>query len=159
MMDKLDPDELEPVNSGLPVTVRFISGEDVICIAYKFLNSDDPRLILERPLTVVFEDVVDDHKTNNTNFTRVRSRFERWMPLSNANEYPIYIDHVLSIAPLLDTLINSYMETSHRLYTLETYAEKLTTTPSTHTEQDMDEIRQSYFDFVLHNFKPKGRPN
>ena len=158
----------EPFYDGLPVIVRLLSGEDVICVAYQ---DDDQRVLIERPLRIMYEvseNIPDSHTSSGVNFAKVRTRFERWMPFSDANMFPVDYYHVVSIAPLSEQFINAYMEWSSQLYQDsaasydDTFAEDLLTDDGVVPAPGPDateEEKQSYNDFLLHNLNTKGKPN
>lgn len=152
-----NPSDLESVFDGIPVLVRLVSGDDVICVLYQRDTNDDLRMFMERPLRLFMNEIemepTGDRKT--VRYSKVRTRFDRWMPMTDATMFPIYPDHILSIAPLADQYIHPYMEWANSLYEahevlLETMEKE---TPSA------EDVRKSYFDFFLHNFNPKGKPN
>jgi hypothetical protein len=128
-------------------------------------------MIMERPLRVVSEEVVQplaDSKNlmagGETIYTKVRTRFDRWMSLTDVFMFPIFSDHIISIAPLSDEYVNAYMEWADQLYSTTT-ATQMTSTRATSSpspaisSNTAEEVRQSYFDFILHNFIPKGKPS
>lgn len=161
-MDNLNEgfqNKFEPLYHGMPVMVRLVRGEDILCIVYKSLEDEDDRMVLERPLLLTV-DPVDPNlgETAKTVYARVRTRFERWMPFSDANMFPIYGDHVLSIAPLTDDFVNAYMEWADQLYQPVPPSNRRLLSQE-EAAKEVDDIRESYFDFILANFHPKGRPN
>lgn len=161
----------EPIYSGTPVLVRLITSEEILTVAYHSTN--DSRIMLERPIAIVFETTeksIEPQTDPSFNISRVRTRFERWIHLSDAFIFPVYLDHILTIAPLANSIIEAYIEWADKLYeqtvVFREAQAKITatspqnTTPVTYpSDTSVDEIRQSYFDYILHNFKPKGRPN
>jgi len=171
--DTLSLANLEPVFNGMPVIVRLTSGQDILCTLYQSTQDDDPRMIMERPLRVVSEEImqpVGDNKnlyaSGETVYTKVRTRFDRWMTLSDVFMFPIFSDHIISIAPLSEDYVNAYMEWAEQLYSAGPQSIYTTNTTATHTTpapsisgNTAEDIRQSYFDFVLHNFIPKGKPS
>lgn len=162
-------DELgfKPIYDGVPVLVRLISGDELLAVAYH--SEADSRMMLERPIAIIFEDPeLSPDFDQELNLTRVRTRFERWVSLSDALVFPIYLDHVVTVAPLADTFVQAYLEWADKLY--EHAVAFRETQPNTRLPENnfpeqypadttVKEIRQSYFDYVLHNFKPKGKPN
>lgn len=170
----LPPDHgYEPIYDGMPMLVRLITGEELLSVAYH--SKQDDRILLERPILILMEnsETLPDHATK-LSLTRVRTRFERWLYLSDAFLFPVYTEHVLTLAPLAEPFIEAYIEWSEKLYeTGVTLRETQPTKSVTNTTPDLtsstpvslpanttvQEIRESYFDYVLHNFRPKGKPN
>lgn len=152
-------ERFEPLYHGMPVLVRLVRGDDILCIIYRSLTSDDERMIMERPLLLTVDPLPPNlPETPQASYARVRTRFERWIPFSDANMFPIYGDHILSIAPLTEGFINTYMEWADQLYQLPLPTNQTASSPEDADKQIQD-IRDSYFDFILANFHPKGRPN
>ncbi len=151
--------QLEALFDGVPVMVRLISRDDIICVLYQRPDNDNQTMLMERPLHLIIDEVNadasdKDHRRAHISYSKVRIRFDRWMPLTSATMFPIYTDHVLSIAPIADQYINSYMNWANQLYDIVTASIQPideATTP--------EEIRKSYLDFLLHNFHPKGKPS
>lgn len=150
--------QVEAVFDGVPVLVRLISQDDIICVLYHRPDDDNETMLMERPLRLIMDEVATEAKKKDRNihvsYSKVRMRFDRWMPMTSATMFPIYTDHVLSIAPVADQFINSYMEWANQLY-------DVMSDPAHSTEDNAtsDELRKSYFDFLLHNFHPKGKPS
>lgn len=168
MSNPLDDNHFKPLFDGMPIVLRLINGEEVLAVVYH--NPDDDRVMLERPLAIHFENSeTQDNPLEQMNITRVRTRFERWVPLSSSEYFPIYLDLIMTMAPLADTILEAYIEWAEKLYANAITFREIT--PSQTDEKSdafpaqlpegvtVDEIRQSYFDFILHNFKPKGKPN
>lgn len=173
-MNETAEQQYAPFYDGYPVIVRLLSGDDVLCIAY-----EDPtgRVILERPLRILYEtseDIRDTTGADSVNFAKIHTRFERWMAFSDVNTFPVYSDHVVSIAPLSRHLINSYIGWADQLYRdslLQPEDASSTTNPGTDTPTKStepisspgptasDDEKQSYADFILHSFEGKGKPN
>lgn len=171
-MNETPDQQYAPFFDGYPVIVRLLSGDDVLCIAY-----EDPsgRIILERPLRVLYETSEDINDTTGAgvNFARVHTRFERWMAFSDVNTFPVYSDHVVSVAPLSRHLVNSYIGWADQLYRDTTLnaidAEPAPTNTSATTESSepiaapgptaTEDEKRSYADFILHSFEGKGKPN
>lgn len=159
-------DELEPLFHGLPVLVRLITGDDILCILFQRTESPsneqhDTRLYMERPLRLYMQETEPDSAAptspvrERTIMSTVRTRFDRWMPFTAALVYPIYPDHILSIAPISDQYTNSYIGWADQLYEELPHASPVNSTK----DQTDEEIRRSYLDFLLHQFTPKGKPN
>ncbi len=150
--------KVEAVFDGVPVLVRLISQDDIICVLYHRPEDDSETMLMERPLRLIVDEIGTESKEKPRNvhvsYSKVRMRFDRWMPLTSATMFPIYTDHVLSIAPIADQFINPYMEWANQLY-------DATSDPVHPPEDDAtsDELRKSYFDFLLHDFHPKGKPS
>ena len=89
-----------------------------------------------------------------TVYSTVRTRFDRWIPFTSALIFPIYPEHILSIAPLADAYTNAYMEWADQLYEEES---PLSTVKE--PEDTPENIDQSYLDYLLHSFKQKGKPH
>lgn len=144
---------LEAVFDGMPVVVRLISRDDIICVLYH-RTDDDPTMMMERPLRLIIDEHIGDSKKEGGRlqmlYSKVRIRFDRWMPMTTATMFPIYNDHVISIAPISDQFINSYAEWANQLYD---------TAQTPEDDATPEEIRNSYFDFLLHNYQPKGKPS
>lgn len=177
-MTELSPENMEPVFNGLPVIVRLTNGDDVICLLYQPYDTTDPRLVMERPLQIIVEETVDSSDLYNasskgqTVYAKVRTRFDRWMPLTDMMMFPVYPDHIISIAPAAKQFINPYMEWAEQLYdtpfdgTASPASSSAVPTnssaPVSNTGNDSSTVRdtrESYFDFILHNYTPKGKPN
>lgn len=165
-MEHSNPADLEPIFDGIPVLVRLINGDDVICVLYQHRNEDDSRMFMERPLRLVMDELQAEPaqdpaaKKSKVLYSKVRTRFDRWMPMTVATMFPIYGDHMLSIAPIADQYIHPYMEWANQLY--EYVAEpSYDAQPTTEQQQRAaeEDLKQSYIDFFLHNFNPKGKPN
>lgn len=166
---------LEPLYNGLPVLVRLITSDDVICILFECREDStaepDTRLFMERPLSLFFatsEPVL--RKTSidqqpQTTYSSVRTRVDRWMPMTDAAIFPVYPDHILSIAPLSANHIDFYMNCAGQLYTEPAYSDApddihMGSSNSTDTQTSQtDAVQQSYMDFLLHQFHPKGKPH
>lgn len=167
MSSPLDDSNFQPLFDGMPIVLRLINGEEVLAVVYH--SPEDDRLMLERPLAIHFENAeTTDKALDHLNVTRVRTRFERWVPLSSAEYFPIYLDLIMTMAPLADSILEAYIEWAEKLYEKAITFREVTPQPSDPPESfppqlpegvTADEIRQSYFDFILHNFKPKGKPN
>jgi hypothetical protein len=158
-------DALEPMFHGMPVLVRLTNREDILCMLFQSRNEDESRLFMERPLRIIMDEIIPDKPPQpvgqtKTVYSTVRTRFDRWIPFTTALIFPIYPEHILSIAPLADAYINSYMEWSDQLYE---QASPLSSAHPDITEHMHDEtpesIKQSYIDYLLHNFKHKGKPH
>lgn len=159
-------DALEPMFHGMPVLVRLANREDILCILFQSREQDDARMFMERPLRILTDEVIPKHPTKGelghtkTIYSTVRTRFDRWIPFTTALIFPIYPEHVLSIAPLADSYTNSYMEWADQLYEqsspLSSHREATTDASTTDT---LENIRQSYIDYLLQNFKQKGKPH
>lgn len=164
-------DELEPLFNGLPVLVRLITKEDVLCILFQRAqqSTDDPdvRLYMERPLRLIMDEVYPESATvereslgrTQTVYSTVRTRFDRWIPLTTAGLFPIYPDHILSIAPLSDQYVNSYISWADQLYADTKFPHASLDPATALKDQTEEEIRRSYIDYLLHQFNPKGKPN
>lgn len=167
-----EPNNFRPLFDGLPVVLRLMSHEEILAIVY--YSDDDDRFMLERPLLVSYETTETINEIEQkTSLTRIRTRFERWITLSDAIYFPVYLDHVLTVAPLAEPVMNTYIEWADRLYTSSgnlNIREIKSSGPFTNfvpgdsdniktPEKEVEEIRESYFDFILHNFNPKGKPN
>lgn len=166
-------DKLEPVFNGMPVIVRLTTGDDILCVLYQSQDVSDTRMIMERPLRVIFEEVArpapqdtTPHTDTKTIYTRIRTRFDRWMSLTDVALFPIFSDHVISIAPLSEQYVNAYIDWADQLYaplsdTPSTPESSLTDmlSSSNTTSAVSDEAKHAYLDFILHNFTPKGKPN
>jgi hypothetical protein len=156
-----DQSDLKPVFDGVPVLVRLVNGDDVICVLYLRDTDGDIRMFMERPLRLFMNMFMNEIETEptmdrkNVMYSKVRTRFDRWMPMTQATIFPIYPDYILSIAPLADQYVHPYMEWATSLYeTPEKLSEKMEKeTPS------IEDVRRSYIDFILHNFNGKGKPN
>lgn len=152
---------------GAPVIVRLITGEEILTVAYH--STDDDRMMLERPIAVQYESLEQtSDMQDDLNVSRVRTRFERWLSMSDALMFPVYLDHVLTIAPLADNIVQAYVEWAEKLYDHGVVFRELQQVghDSSHSfseqlppDTTVDEVRKSYFDYVLQNFKPKGKPN
>ena len=150
--------QLEAVFDGVPVVVRLLSQDDIICVLYQRPDDDDGVMLMERPLRLIMDEIATEPREKDrslhVSYSKVRMRFDRWMPMTSATMFPIYTDHVLSIAPVADQFINPYMEWANQLYDVMS--------DPTHSPDDnatADELRKSYFDFLLLNFHPKGKPS
>lgn len=152
---------------GAPVIVRLINGEEILTVAYH--SEDDDRMMLERPIAVQYESLEPTSDIqNDLSVSRVRTRFERWLSMSDALMFPVYLDHVMTIAPLADNIVQAYVEWAEKLYDHGVVFREMhpvgQDAKNTFPEQfpadtTADEVRKSYFDYVLQNFKPKGKPN
>lgn len=158
-------DALEPMFHGMPVLVRLTNREDILCMLFQSRNEDETRLFMERPLRIIMDEIIPDKPAQavgqtKTVYSTVRTRFDRWIPFTTALIFPIYPEHILSIAPLADAYINSYIEWSDQLYE---QASPLSSAHPDITEHMHDEtpesIKQSYIDYLLHSFKHKGKPH
>lgn len=154
--------DLQPLFDGVPVIVRLVSADDIICVLYHRGTEDDPRIYMERPLRVIMDELAteplnDRPRSTSVLYSRVRSRFERWMPFTTATIFPIYNDHVLSIAPMADQYIQGYVEWANQLYATDT--ELPANSLMEKAEPTREDVQKSYFDFILHNYTPKGKPN
>lgn len=171
MASGTNPEGFQPLYDGMPVVIRLQSHEHLLAVIY--YSDNDDRLLLERPLHVVFQNIRSSHPSaTETNMMRVRTHFERWIALSNAIYYPVHLDHILTIAPLEDAFIELYIEWSDKLYQ-ESHRPQLSNfdtqdihessaKPTSRFAPDdatTEEIRQSYFDYILQNYKFKGKPH
>jgi len=168
MNTRLQDEKFHPLYEGYPVLVRLTSGTDILAVVYH--SEEDDRLMLEQPISIVYEPIEDSETTKNSHqVDRVRVRFERWVLLSDADFYPIYMEHMLTMAPLTPSMAESYTQWAKNLYQL-TANIKEPETPQQSTESSTmpavlpdgstpEEVVQTYLDFFLHNFKPKGKPN
>lgn len=156
------PADLEAIFDGVPVVVRLVNDDDILCVLYQSTLPDDERMFMERPLRVVVDEVDSDlqesptHQRTQVMYSQVRTRFDRWMAFTSATMFPVYTDHILSIAPLADRYIQSYVSWADQLYELYTEPTSSLTERETPSTED---IRRSYIDFLLHNFHPKGKPH
>lgn len=149
----------EPFYDGMPVTVRFMNGEDVICTAYSPKDNMDFTVILHRPLQITALPS-ETTKRNSSDGTLIRVRFSKWMPLSDEETYIVQDSHVIALAPLSLTLVNSYMEWSGKLYDYQIRPTQLSSTTeqptqNTPTADDATDILTKF----LHEYKPKGKAN
>lgn len=160
--NNLEP-ELEAVFGGVPVIVRLLTQDDVLCVLYQPRDANDSRMFMERPLRIVMEEMGVESSEEGPHrervlVSKVRARFDRWMPFTTAAMFPLYNDHVMSIAPVADQYIPSYIEWADRLYTYQPEV----SSPRHATEKlepTSDDIRNSYIDFLIHSDTPKGKPN
>lgn len=168
-----DANDFQPLFDGMPVVLRLVTKEELLALVY--YSENDDRFMLERPLTIHYENTeVMDNLEANVNITRVRTRFERWITLSDSIYFPVLIDHILTIAPLAETIMNTYVDWANKLYTPsdkisirelkssrvdDPHSPPQSQALSNISHDEAEEIRQSYFDFILHNFHPKGKPN
>lgn len=166
MSDLINPeDALEPMFHGMPVLVRLTNREDILCMLYQSRNAEEPRLFMERPLRILMDEIIPDKPPQplgqtKTVYSTVRTRFDRWIPFTTAVIFPIYPEHILSIAPLADAYINSYVEWSDQLYEQPSVVTSPNMDVSEHMKNESAEnIRQSYIDYLLHSFKHKGKPH
>lgn len=169
-------DELEPLFNGLPAIVRLITNEDILCILFQRRESlnDKPsedkdidfRMFLERPLRAITVDARPSAKNEalrsgekipRTVYATVQTRFERWMTFTSAIVFPMYPEHILSIAPLAEPYINGYMAWAEELYQQPAYSTADTST--NFSDQTEEEVRRAYMEYILHQFNPKGKPN
>lgn len=157
-------DALEPMFHGMPVLVRLTTREDILCILFESREDIESRLFMERPLRVIMDEVIPEQTTDagrqaKTVYSTVRTRFDRWIPFTTALIFPIYPEHVLSIAPVADSYINSYIEWADQLYEQSSPLSAHRNTVSITPDDSPENIRQSYIDYLLHSFKQKGRPH
>lgn len=158
-------DALEPMFHGMPVLVRLTNREDILCMLFQSRNEDESRLFMERPLRIIMDEIIPDKPAQavgqtKTVYSTVRTRFDRWIPFTSALIFPIYPEHILSIAPLADAYINSYIEWSDQLYEQTSPLSPVNTDIAEHMHEETPEnIRQSYIDYLLHSFKHKGKPH
>lgn len=173
--DTLALSNLEPVFDGMPVIIRLTTGTDILCMLYQSKDETDLRMIMERPLRIISEELAaplqnsnsaDRVKSGETIYTKVRTRFDRWMTLSDAAMFPIFSDHVISIAPLSTEYVNAYMEWAEQLYGAPAYHAKddppnpAAVVPSPKSSSNStNDTKASYHDFILHNYIPKGKPS
>jgi hypothetical protein len=155
--------DLDAVFNGIPVIVRLITGDDIICVLYQRTNdADDPRMFMERPLRLLVAEIGIEPAAEttigktNTLYSKVRTRFDRWIPMTDATMFPVFPDHIVSIAPIADQYVHPYMEWADQLYQ---YPEELVSPQLEKQAPSTDELRKTYIDFLLHNFNPKGKPN
>lgn len=142
------PDEFQPLYSGMPVFVRLSTGEDLLCIAWRPMGESDNRILLERPIKIFREqkyEIRNESAIPNTeaSTSAQSTKLERWIPLSSADVYPIYLDHVITIAPLIPLMANVYMEWSEYAYSPETAVPKNPNTTfdsSEITDRDITEL-------------------
>jgi hypothetical protein len=162
----LDP-EFTPLYDGAPVVVRLVNGEEILTVAYH--STDDDRAMLERPIAVVYE-TTETKPSIQEDFSvsRVRTRFERWISMSDATLYPVYLEHILTVAPLADKIVQAYLQWAEKLYDQTVVFREMSPVKQTDAQDlvsqlppdtSAEEVQKSYFDYVLHNFKPKGKPN
>lgn len=106
----------DPICSGMPIVVRTSTGSDILCTAWipKVVdaNSSEP-MVVERPIEIFFETTFPDPDSNEV---KSQIRFARWMPLSDATAFPLYVSHILSIAPLTGMITNAYIKWADTLY-------------------------------------------
>lgn len=158
-------DELEPLFNGLPAIVRLLTNEDILCVLFQrreHPDEIDTRMFLERPLRAVTIDAGPASgsfaaKQTQTVYSTIQTRFERWMPFTSAVMFPVYADHILSIAPLAEQYINPYMSWAEELY--QRSGHSTVDTSAGFADQTEEDIRRSYIDYLLHQFNPKGKPN
>lgn len=164
-------DELEPLFDGLPALARLITGEDIMCVILHRRpqgNEVDTRMFLERPLCVETSDAISEDavpvksplRKAQTVYSTIQTKFTRWIPFTAATVFPVYADHILSIAPLAEEYINAYMNWADELYPpVKTEHSTELNERRALTDQTEEEIRRSYVDYLLHQFNPKGKPN
>ena len=158
-------DALEPMFHGMPVLVRLTNREDILCILFQSREEDEPRLFMERPLRIIMDELTPEQSTQDvigrtkTVYSTVRTRFDRWIPFTTALIFPIYPEHILSIAPLADAYTNSYMEWADQLYEEDSPMSGRRDPAPIVPEDSLENIRRSYIDYLLHNFKHKGKPH
>jgi len=154
---------LEPLFHGMPVLVRLTNREDILCVLFHRREDEEHRLFMERPLHILTDEIPVEHSPTSgghtkTIYSAVRTRFARWIPFTTALIFPIYSDHVLSIAPLADEYINSYMEWADQLYAPESSTSTQQQAAAL-SEDTLNDIRRSYVDYLLQNFNHKGKPH
>jgi hypothetical protein len=158
-------DALEPMFHGMPVLVRLTTREDILCILFQSRDEEESRLFMERPLRIIMDELVPEQSAQGaaghtkTVYSTVRTRFDRWIPFTTALIFPIYPEHVLSIAPLADAYTNSYMEWADQLYEQSSPMSAQRETAPTLPDDSLENIRRSYIDYLLHNFTHKGKPH
>ena len=158
-------DALEPMFHGMPVLVRLTNREDILCILFESRDDEETRLFMERPLRILMDEQIPDQPTQGvagrtkTIYSTVRTRFDRWIPFTTALIFPIYPEHILSIAPLADAYTNSYMEWADQLYDHDSPMSAQRETAPTNPVDTIENIRRAYIDYLLHNFKHKGKPH
>lgn len=160
---------LDPMFNGMPVLVRLVGREDILCILFQSREENESRLFMERPLRILMEEITPEQSARNTIgrtntvYSTVRTRFDRWIPFTSALIFPIYPEHILSIAPLADAYTNSYMQWADQLYEGDPITSHSPTTPGTSDNMSSGDtignIERSYIDYLLHTFTQKGKPH
>lgn len=142
------PLRLLPLFDGAPVLLRLVTGQDLIAIVFQTDDDeDDGRLILQRPVVATVRAILPaagDSKTET-----VRMALEPWMPLSASAMFPIYSEHVLCVAPVVEAAETEYESVAQAFY-------------GDTTDNDPDspeDVQKSYVDFLFQNFASKGKPN
>ena len=144
------PLRLIPLFDGSPVLLRLVSGQDLIAVVFQADTEDDDdvgRFILQRPVVATVRAIipsVGDAKTET-----LRMALEPWMPLSSSAMFPIYSEHVLCVAPIVEAAETEYESVADAFY-------------GDATDNDPDspeDIQKSYVDFLFQNFASKGKPN
>lgn len=157
-------DALEPMFHGMPVLVRLTNREDILCILFQSREENEARLFMERPLRILMDELLPEQSAHSparqtkTIYSTVRTRFDRWIPFTTALIFPIYPEHVLSIAPLADAYTNSYMEWADQLYEQPSPMAN-SRDDASFPDDTLENVRQSYIDYLLQNFKQKGKPH
>jgi hypothetical protein len=150
MTDDLDTSlHLSPLFDGVPVMLRLVTGQDLIAVVYEPDDSDeeDDRLILQRPVLATVRAIV---ATGDSDTETVRVAMEPWMPLSASEMFPLYTDHVMCIAPIVEAAKKEY-----ETVCVAFYGEPVGADPDS-----PEDIHKSYIDFLFHNLNStKGKPN
>lgn len=174
-------EEFELLFERTPVSIKLQTGDDILCVLYR--SRADGNLVAERPLVVFFE----ERKESGVplSMSRLGVRFERWAILSRAAYFPLLPHHIITMSEATTDIAELYHKWANRLYDVPvTVAPRLaqsampdaSSTPDeesefptptlTTTEMESmtgndtpDNIRNSFFDFVLKSHKFRGKPN
>ncbi len=102
---------IQPLYDGMPAIVRLVRGPDILCWA--FIDTVEQALIVECPLVVTYSQYEDDADDDTVT---VREHIGRWMPQSSATRFRMASLHIMGIAPLAPSRIESYINAAHQLY-------------------------------------------
>lgn len=154
MSEPLNPPEesFHPLRDGLPVVVRMVRGADVLCVVYR-AGEGDPRVLLDKPLEIAIEPFTPDPTDDGTEGEpSIRMRFVRWMPLSDAQVYIVSDEHIMTVAPVHESITNAYMDWAPKLY--PSPEDPPEGSAESAKSPDTDDLTQ-----LLAAFTPTGKPN
>lgn len=150
---------VEPIYSGLPLIIRLITGEEIICTAYKPTDPEDLTILLDKPITITL-DTSSARDARSGEKPTIKAKYSRWIPLGADSIYTIFSDNILIITPLDRTFVSMYKTWSTKLYIPVPAEDILNLDKDSPPAANLtsDEYKE-YIDSILRDFEGKGRPH
>lgn len=151
---KLDLTEYKPLYNSSPVVVKFITGDEIICTAYR--HRENYGVMICNPLVLTFK----AEESRDSGITQIKAKFSRWLLLTDDNAHFIESGMVITVALLSPLLVSEYLTWSVNLYDNEKLYQNVTKELSNNAViANTTEPTNELFEEILRTYTPKGRPN